>query len=286
MSALPWFLAVAALACAAALWLHGVAQRRSAMHTGQAFASAAEAGAAPPQEPTLARALLAGLIPAVQAGIYVDALPTGQPRARLAAALAEQWGVRTPGDLRATLAWLLQQGDRGTYRQVAHIATSVPRSGWPAAVRALGEDCDHEQLQAWAANLAGALPTLRHRGLVRDEADVVRGISAWDMARAIQLARLGHDTTLVATGEAWMAIEQAAAHVYGEHASWREAAVGYLLGQAMMDGPGAALDDACDVARACLDDGASPWRRHPFAVRPRRAPAGRLFDQPAHPPAA
>lgn len=281
---LPWFLALAVLACAAVMWIAGAARRRCSRNRATPFVQASDSGAT--QEPERARALLAGLVPAVQMQARIDSLATGLPRGRVLAALAEQWGVRTPGDLRATLAWLLQQGDRGTYRQVMRIATSLPASQWPAAVRALGEDCDHEQLHAWVANLAQSLPGLGRAGLVREEADLARGIAAWDMARAIQLARLGHEAALMATDETWMAMEMAATQLYDAHASWREAATGYLLGQAMHAGPGPVLDGACEAARACLQDCASPWRRHAFGLRPpRRARAERMFDQPAHPSA-
>ena len=285
MPDLPWFLAVAAAACVAALSIYGVVRHRRRRRL-QAWRFTHAPAAAVPSEAERARALATGLIPAVQMRMYIDSLATGLPHARVTAILAEQWGVRTPGDLRATLLWLLQQGDRGTYRQVVRIATVLPPALWPEAIREMGEDLDHEQLHAWTANLAQGLHELRRAGLVRDPAEPARGIAAWDIARAILLARLGHEASLITTGQAWQVIEQASVHLYEAHASWREAAAGYLLGQAMHAGSGPVLEAACDAAQACLNDSGSPWRRQAFAGRTRRAPTGRVFDQPAHPPAA
>lgn|GEM_PF-2043157 len=287
MPDLPWlYLAVAILACAAVV-CHGIVRRSHGKRQASLFIHAADAGSAPEHDAAHARALLAGLIPAVQTRSAVDSLDTGLPRSRVSALLAEQWGVRTPGDLRATLAWLLHQGDRSAYRQVVHIATTLPPEQWLTAICDLGEDYDHQQLYRWATNLVQSLPTLRRAGFVRSPADLERDIAAWDMARAIQLARLGHDAALAATGAAWIAIHTAAAQMYDRHASWRDAAAGYLLGQAMHAGAGPVLEQACEAVRACLNHGTSPWRQHPFvAVRPRKAPGGHLFDRAAHPPAA
>ncbi|MGO4330467.1 DUF1266 domain-containing protein [Cupriavidus sp. 2TAF22] len=197
----------------------------------------------------------------------VRGLGTGaEPRAQ-AHALADGWHIHTPGEARGTLAWLLEEGHRALYPQVCRILFTAPRAAREREIVLLDQFFDPVRLARCIDNLERALPGLRADGFVASGEDLARGVLAWDMSRAVHVARMAYDCGMQSEVQAWAVIERAAAQVFAQFASWEHVMHSYLLGRAMWGGPDGGLTHHMSFARACIDDPASPWRATPYPGR-------------------
>ncbi len=217
------------------------------------------------------RSLLVGLLHDQCLSLKVDALASGADPRRQAEALASAWHIHTAGEARGTLAWLLEEGHRALYPQVCRILFAVPRAERERQIVLLDDVFDPVHLALCVDNLERAMPALRASRFVASGADLARGVLAWDMGRAIHVARLAYDCGMQNEAQAWAVIERAAAMVFAHLESWEAVAGSYLLGRAMWGGPGTGLKRHLSFGQRCLDDPASPWRAVPYRAAPPRA---------------
>lgn len=215
-----------------------------------------------------ARCLLIGLLHGERFTLNAGTLATGADPCAQADVLANAWHIQTAGEARGTLAWLLEEGHRALYPQVCRLLFAVPRAAREREIVLLDELFDPVRLALCVDNLERAMPDLRASRLVGSRADLARGVLAWDMSRAIHVARTAYDCGMQTEAQAWAVIERAAAQVFAQLESWEEVAVSYLLGLAMWGGPGADLLRQLSFARLCLNDPVSPWRSTPYLVAP------------------
>ncbi len=204
--------------------------------------------------------LLVGFLHDARPTLNVSTLATGVDPHTQAGVLAADWHIRTAGEARGTLAWLLEEGHRALYPQVCRILFSVPRTAREREIVLLNDRFDPVRLAHCIDNLERAMPDLRASRLLGSRVDLARGVLAWDMSRAIHVARAAYDCGMQTEAQAWAVIEQAASQVFAQMASWQEVAVSYLLGRAMWAGPGAGLQRQLAFVRHCLDDSDSPMR--------------------------
>lgn len=274
MRALPWFVSVLLLAGLARAARH---QRRAACAPPPMPACRLPAGkggavrraAAMPGAAERAHGLLLGLLHDGGPRGNAHALATGADARAQANALADDWHIHTAGEARGTLAWLLEEGHRALYPQVCRILFKVPRAAREREIVRLDQLFDPVRLALCVDNLERALPGLRAARFIASGQDLARGVLAWDMSRAIHLARMAHDCGMQTDAQAWAVIERAAAQAFAHYASWEQVVAGYLLGRAMWAGPDAGFARHMAFARACIDDPAGPWRASPY---PRRVP--------------
>lgn len=210
------------------------------------------------------RQLLPGLVQGELLAACVDSLGTGVARARLAGALNDWWNVSTTEQAQSTLGWLLQEGHRASWPYVLHIVSTEPIANWAASVYSLPGPVDRDQVQEYLDHLAETLPALQEQGVVESEADLARGIVAWDMGRAIIVARMCYDCKLITESQAWEVIAYASAATSRELSSWEEVARSTIIGRAMWAGAGEKLDELQEMSIRCLSDSASPWVTTPF----------------------
>ena len=215
-----------------------------------------------------ARQLLPGLIHAVDFGATVDSLTTGVKRARVASALNDWWNIGSTEQAQSTLGWLLQEGHRAVWPHVWRIATSEPVENWTASVYAIRQKVDRDQIQEYLNHLAETLPGLQEQGVVQSSDDLARGIVAWDMSRAIMVARMCYDCKLITEPQAWEVIAYASAAVSHSLSSWEDVAKSTVIGRAMWTGQGAPLTELTAIAAQCRNDPASPWTTTPFKATP------------------
>lgn len=262
MTDLPWFVyAVLALALALVIGLLVVPKFRHARRVSSGpFRRSPSASAL---SDTQARQLLPGLVQGELLTACVDSLGTGVDRTRLAAALNDWWNVSTTEQAQSTLGWLLQEGHRAAWPHVLHILSTEPVANWAAAVYSLPGPVDRDQIQEYLDHLAETLPGLQEQGHVQS-VDLARGIVAWDMGRAIIVARMCHDCKLITAPQAWEVIAYASAAVSRELSSWDEVARSTVIGRAMWAGAGTRLDELQAMTERCLSDPASPWVTTPF----------------------
>ncbi len=187
-----------------------------------------------------------GAINGEQLTATIDSLETGVDKLRVKQGLAQAWGAHNAEEARAVLDWLLGEGHRIHFDEVMRLYTE-------------GETSDDDKIGEWLKNLEGALPLVRTSGLT-GEAPPPHGILAWDMGRAVNVARLAFDAGYLTRAEAWNAINDAAAHARQAFGSWRDLAASYMVGRAMWGGTGVMLDGLIVVAQGLLEDDESPWQ--------------------------
>jgi hypothetical protein len=211
--------------------------------------------ATPETDPEKRFALAVGAINGEQLTANVDSLETGIDRQRLVEGLSENWGISSSDTARSTIDWLLREGHRVYFNDVVAIARN-PKNTWKLAVQKFEEpDRALEYVQHWSETEA----ELRAAGMLKSEQDIARGISSWDLGRAINVARMAYDAGYLSQSEAWTAIDQATALARAAFASWEELAQSYVLGRAMWSGSGMTLDGLIDIAKKLLVDAESPW---------------------------
>lgn len=274
MRSLPWFVCAAILAAVASAACRWRKPGMSPSALPSALSSAAERGPGPqgrvssqapedkaaPAIGEYTRSLLVGFLHDARSTLNVSTLATGVGPRTQAAVLATDWHIHTAGEARGTLAWLLEEGHRALYPQVCRILFSVPRAAREREIVLLDDRFDPVRLARCIDNLERAMPDLRASRLLGSRVDLARGVLAWDMSRAIHVARAAYDCGMQTEAQAWAVIEQAASQVFAQMASWQEVAVSHLLGRAMWAGPGAGLQRQLAFVRHCLDDSDSPMR--------------------------
>lgn len=270
MRSLPWFVCAAVLAVVAGAAcrrrkpgmprtaLPSATERRPGSQ-GCACSQALE-GKPAPATGERTRSLLVGLLHDARLTLDVSTLATGVDSRTQAGLLATDWHIHTAGEARGTLAWLLEEGHRALYPQVCRILFSVPRAAREREIVLLDDRFDPVSLARCIDNLERAMPDLRASRLLGSRVDLARGVLAWDMSRAIHVARAAYDCGMQTEAQAWAVIEQAASQVFAQMASWQEVAVSYLLGRAMWAGPGAGLQRQLTFVRHCLEDSDGPLR--------------------------
>jgi Protein of unknown function (DUF1266) len=204
-------------------------------------------------------ALSVGLINAEQLTATTDSLTTGIDAQRLSEGLAENWQITSQTSARQTIEWLLNAGHRALYPDALSILQSHEPADWQAVAASRSDQ--PEQLLSFIENLAETRKSLQDEGFLSSDKDLARGILAWDMARAITLARAAYDLRYMSESEAWTVIRHAAGAVFQEFSSWEELAKSYIIGRAMWAGESVMLDGLMTIARDCLTEGESPWKR-------------------------
>lgn len=252
---MPWYAYVFIAVALTMFVLQIVIKAKGAAKQLSRAAKSYRRSATPERDPDKRFALAVGAINGEQLTANVDSLETGVDRQRLVEGLSESWGVSSPESARSTIDWLLREGHRVYFDDVVVIARN-PKNTWKLAVQKFEEpDRVLEYVQHWSETEA----ELRAGGMLKTEQDMARGISGWDLGRAINVARMAYDAGYLSQSEAWAAIEQAAALARPAFASWEELAQSYILGRAMWSGAGMTLDGLIDIAKKLLVDAESPW---------------------------
>lgn len=200
-------------------------------------------------------AIATGAINGEQLTAAMDSLETEIGKMRCMSNLNEAWEARTRGQVQSVLQWLMSEGHRVYFDDVVALAATDKKT-WKKAVA--GKE-DAEKLLEYAGNWVETQQSLRDAGMV-DEAAIRRGIVAWDMARANNIARMAFDAGYIDRATAWSAVNASAAECYKAYGSWKELAAGYMLGRAMWSGEGVMLDGLLGISKGLLEDEASPWK--------------------------
>lgn len=90
-----------------------------------------------------------------------------------------------------------------------------------------------------------------------------REIQAWDLGRAVSVARAAAALGWLSEREAWDVLEQIGARIAGAYRSWEEYGEDFALGWGYFR-PLQADEGPAQLARWLASDARSPWRRVPF----------------------
>lgn len=206
-------------------------------------------------------ALQVGAVHGEQNSFYIDSLKTGIAPDVLAEMLAEGWSVRTREEAVETIEWLMSDGHRRFYPGVYAIISKGQDPA--AAVESLFDEESRGQALSFYNNLKSSMEQLKE-DIDSSEADYERGILAWDMSRAVLLARSGCDCGFLTEAEAWEYIKRADAVTRETFSSWKELRQSLIIGRAMWNGYGSHLDGFINISEDLLTKEKSPWMRYPF----------------------
>lgn len=173
-----------------------------------------------------------------------DTLGAGFPAGDAAATLATAWNCTDRASVRARLEWLRSSGDRAR---------------WEALRRAFNEgDPELEDRAFVDPALRAQLEVINRFGQRHPS------LPAWDLCRAVTLARLAYGAGFIAEGESWKWVERLAPVIRSSFSSWREMTENYMVGREFAQGP---ADPDLHAAQLYLLDPAnqsSPWNRLPW----------------------
>jgi hypothetical protein len=191
---------------------------------------------------------------------FCNSLTTGAWRWKLKIMLSRDWDVNNATQAADTLRWLLDEGQRGGFDPLREIYEANSREAWPRALEAAGFT---PQASNSLTRLDSAWGRLE-RARVVSRADLARSVAAWDLGRAVAIARAAHDCGYLSPSDAWNVINEAGAKAAAIYRDWREFAAGYLIGRCLWGGS-RNLDEFIPLAKRYLEDKESPWRRIPLA---------------------
>jgi hypothetical protein len=154
----------------------------------------------------------------------------------------------------------LAEGQRGGFDPLCEVYEANSREAWPRALEAAGFT---PQASHSLTRLDSAWGQLE-RARVASRADLARSVAAWDLGRAVAIARAAHDCGYLSPSDAWNVINEAGAKAAAIYGDWREFAAGYLIGRCLWGGS-RNLGEFVPLAKRYLEDKESPWRKIPLA---------------------
>jgi hypothetical protein len=168
--------------------------------------------------------------------------------------LAESWDVSSKDDLTNRLAWLLKEGHHKEIKQLISYAKTNPspesrtladfraRFDEPLAFKDETEEEFRDAL-VLAENMAPKLSPA--------------GIRGWDVARYVQVLRLGYMAGFIGSDECWVYLRRLKEPAAKTFIDWKDFAHSYMMGFRWWSGTSGPIDDAC---KRLLEHPKSPWR--------------------------
>ncbi len=123
-----------------------------------------------------------------------------------------------------------------------------------------GNPAHFSELREFIDNHAACLPTLEAWGYAASPADWERGTRAYDLGRAVTVARVAYGAGYLTEREAKGFVAEVATLSAQAFASWREFAVSYMLGRTIWGGVGhPELEEMHHIVTQLQTHPRSPW---------------------------
>ena len=202
-----------------------------------------------------------GLIGGEQMGYYRDSLATGAEPEEIKEELESYYDITDSSSATEALGWLADYGHREYFEAIKDLFDGTEDE---VDFSLLSEE-EADTAKMFIDNLKSALPTLADEGFVKEETDLQNAdITAWDMARLVNAARLCFDMGYISENESWDYINFAKTQCENIYSDWAGFAAGYVIGRAMAEGAGEALPGTVYMAAELLADKNSPWNKLDF----------------------
>lgn len=216
---------------------------------------------AEPLTPGHMAALNVAAVNSQENGYYLDSLTTGADPEFLRVNLEEAYDITDTRSALDILDWLLEGGHRAHFDSFKEIFANPARQIYTDDM----DDEDIEILQEHISNLSGAVSPLTADDFISGPRDYVnKDITAWDMARLVNLSRACFDLGYIDRDTTWDYVEKAY-HISKEvYATWKELAIGYTIGSAMVRGAGMLLAGTIFMAEELVLDEDSPYNKAAF----------------------
>ena len=175
--------------------------------------------------------------------------------------LAEGWSIRSREEAIETIQWLMTEGHRRFYPGVYSI---ISKGQDPiATVKSMFDEESREKALSFCKNLKSSMGQLKE-DIGASTADYERGILAWDISRAVLIARSCHDCGFLTEAETWECINSADAMSREVFSSWKELRQSLVIGRAMWNGYESHLDGFINISESLLTKEKSPWMQYSF----------------------
>ena len=217
-----------------------------------------------PDNPVLRRQLAVGAVLSENNAFPVNVLEPHKSRDEMREWLATWWNAHDSDQTRERIHALLTGGHAMTFDTLIRVAAEgdpdASREHLEKAFEAeLNED---PELAEFIAHHPEAISRLEALGYLVTLADVARGTRAYDLGRAVTVARVAFGAGHLKREEALALVRMAAFLAARSFASWRQFATSYLLGRAFWGG----VDDPSFDAMVRITDELqrnerSPWVR-------------------------
>jgi hypothetical protein len=193
----------------------------------------------------------------------LNMLSTGMDSDSVLGGLESAWGINNREELISTLEWMEQKGHKVYFDIIWSAVGHLPQKDWKKTISTLqpnssDPDFDEERLAEFAENLVSNYPALAKKKFFSTmKADV----SAWDLARCINLCRYGFDVNYFSREEALDRIQRYAKKMFGVYDSWQSLSEGYITGYTMWNGDADDIEVIVDEHFTLLKHEKSLWTR-------------------------
>lgn len=211
----------------------------------------------------LMRQLAVGAILSESNWFPMNTLDPCKPRAQMRAWLQTSWMVTDSQQAHATLQWLLREGHSRIFNQIIELARTHDVDSIRAEIsNRLGISRDDVELREFVDNYAACIPWLREGRFLLSPDSLERGTGAYDLGRAVTVARVAFGAGYLTKRQAMQAIHSAAAQAAQSFKSWAQFSDSYLLGRAIWSGVhDPSLVDMRKIVEALRNQPDSPWVR-------------------------
>ena len=181
-------------------------------------------------------ALLLGIVSSIDLNFYINSLTTGWKKDRARKKLKSEWQIKDAPSVHQTIDYILNEGDRTTYNiLLPHFLSSTDKEG--RKMRLKEKFLAIELLINYSDNLSDYLDFINGQSTwVINEADLNKGILAWDMCQIVITSRLAYDAGYLNEKEAWKYLLLAYEICRNEYHSWEEISKSIYIGGAMKTG--------------------------------------------------
>lgn len=205
--------------------------------------------------PTQQRLLAFGAPLLVLSSDYVDSIETSHEMYNLKEMLKDSWDVTDRTSALETIGWLLHEGH---HEKVDKVLAEVVAKGL--------DNLSEEELQDEETKTAEVCTTIEKMledGYCSAE-DLPATALAWDLVRAVNMARWTHLFGYISEEEMWQTM-QAVAESAGEHfVSWNAYGLSFVLGRGAWQGDSDQCEGAYEIVSTLLEKAESPWMQFEF----------------------
>jgi hypothetical protein len=215
-----------------------------------------------PEDGNSMRKLGVGAILSENNGFPVNTADPCKPKAEMREWLQSSWQVGSREDAEAAILHLIEEGHSRIFDTIIaesrqtnadNVLERIEQqlAGRGFAAGELAEFVEHHaecrsKLEAWA--------------YLSSRKDMDRGTRAYDLGRAVTVARVAYGAGYLSARDTWVFIDMAAEQSAREFASWREFAVSYMLGRAIWSGvEDPDLENMHKIAVQLQTHPRSPW---------------------------
>lgn|GEM_PF-2395633 len=215
------------------------------------------------------QALLLSAIIGEQNCAYWDTLATGMPRLLNGHFLRELWDINSAVDARTSIQERLDLDNEKEVLAWIRLFVTYEPAQWKKAIQSelfVSDENEIEHILACLKNLYEVDQVLKKEQVIKSSNELMLGVSAWNLARAVFLSRCCFDYGYITEKEAWDFIWQARQCALEKFKNWQEFSISYLLGRGIHFGTNSSIsfDGIISISQKLLKEDKSPLCLYPF----------------------